>query len=165
MEAILHQFEDDGKIPNSVFPLVVYKKAFAVTGTIAGDMEAAFAGNNWKNSWRNGIYPYHHYHSIAHEVVGVCNGTAKLQLGGGKGKEVAVEAGDVLVIPAGTGHKKLTASDDFTVIGAYPDGMDYDLLTGEEGERHKADDNIARVPFPDNDPVMGREGGIIEFWK
>lgn len=158
------QFEDDGRIPNSVFPLIIYKGAFPQGESIADDMEQKFAGNNWTNSWRNGIYPYHHYHSISHEVVGVYSGSAQLQLGGGNGKKIDVSAGDVIIIPAGTGHKKISASEDFAVIGAYPGGRDYDLLTGEEGERPKADERIAQVPFPESDPVLGT-GGIMDYWK
>lgn len=165
METAQYQFKDDGKIPNSVFPLVVYKKAFTVTDNLADVIEENFAKNNWKNAWRNGVYNYHHYHSTSHEVLGVYKGTAQLQLGGEKGKTLDVSAGDVLIIPAGTGHKKLSASDDFAVVGAYPNGMDYDLLTGKPEEREKALVNIAKVPFPDNDPVVGTAGGINEFWK
>jgi uncharacterized protein YjlB len=98
-------------------------------------------------------------------VVGIYSGSAQLQLGGENGKKINVETGDVIIIPAGTGHKKLSASDDFAVIGAYPNGMEYDLLTGEEGERPGADNRIAKVPFPDSDPVLGTDGGITEFWK
>lgn len=165
MEARHYQFEDDGRIPNSVFPLVVYKGAFEPVEALADVMEEAFAKNNWTNAWRNGVYPYHHYHSTSHEVLGVYKGSAQLQLGGDNGKAVEVQAGDVMVIPAGTGHKKIAASDDFAVIGAYPDGREYDLLTGEEGERPRADERIAQVPFPENDPVHGNKGGILELWK
>ena len=165
METQYYQFEDDGKIRNSVFPLVVYKGAFAANEDTGNAMEQAFAENNWSNAWRNGVYPYHHYHSIAHEVVGVYSGEAELHLGGENGLKLPVSAGDVLVIPAGTGHKKISATDDFAVIGAYPNGMDYDLLTAEEGERPAADERIARVPFPDADPVLGLYAGIMELWK
>lgn len=165
METVQYQFKDDGKIPNSVFPLIVFKKAFPVADNLADVIEEKFAKNNWKNAWRNGVYSYHHYHSTSHEVLGVYKGTAQFQLGGEHGKEVEVSAGDVIIIPAGIGHKKLSASDDFAIVGAYPDGMDYDLLTGKSEEREKALINIAKVPFPDNDPFFGKEGGINEFWK
>ncbi|MFL9844199.1 cupin domain-containing protein [Flavobacterium rhizosphaerae] len=164
METQHYNFQDDGHIPNSVFPAVVYKKAFS-GDNLAEVMERHFAGNNWTNSWRNGVYPYHHYHSITHEVLGVYSGTAELQLGGEKGKKIAVAPGDVMILPAGTGHKKISASADFGVVGAYPNGSDYDIMKGEPGERPAADERIARVPFPENDPVQGNRGGIIELWK
>ena len=165
MEIQQFQFEDDGKIPNSVFPLILYKKVFPFPDYLDQVMEDAFAKNNWTNAWRNGVYDYHHYHSITHEVLGVYKGSAELQFGGDKGEIVSVTTGDVILIPAGTGHKKISSTGDFAVLGAYPDGMEYDLLKGDSGERPNADDRIAKVPFPDFDPVLGDLGGILEFWK
>ncbi|HXO96731.1 MAG TPA: hypothetical protein VN857_09120, partial [Chthoniobacterales bacterium] len=75
-----------------------------------------------------------------------------------------VRAGDVIVIPAGVGHKNLGASDDFGVVGAYPGGRHWDLLTGKPGERPKADQNIAALPLPDNDPVYGPDGPLRKIW-
>ena len=165
METLQFQFEDDGSIPNSVFPLIVYKKAFPFGDYLDNVMEKAFAKNNWTNAWRNGVYDYHHYHSTTHEVLGIYKGSAELQLGGEQGQRIDVAAGDVIIIPAGTGHQKISSSDDFAVLGAYPNGMDYDLMKGHKNERPKADERIAQVPFPDNDPVLGERGGIMEFWK
>ncbi|UFH53199.1 cupin domain-containing protein [Spirosoma sp. KNUC1025] len=159
-------FADDGKIPNSKYPLLLYRKVFQATGSVGAlGMEERFAVNNWTNFWRDGVFPYHHYHSITHEVLGVYSGSALLQLGGEKGQKVRVQAGDVIVIPAGVGHKKLESSADFGVMGAYPDGRNYDLLRGEPGERPQADKNIAAVPLPATDPLLGKEGGVTEFWK
>ena len=160
-----YYFKDNGVIPNNSLPLLVYKFAFPVSDSLADVMEETFATHNWTNSWRNGVFPYHHYHSITHEVLGIYSGHAQLQLGGEQGEKIDIEAGDVLVIPAGVGHKKISASADFGVIGAYPDGKDYDLLTGKEGERPRADERIAAVPLPETDPVLGKEGGIAEYWK
>jgi uncharacterized protein YjlB len=90
-------FKDDGKIPNSKFPLLVYRNAFETHGTDgAAWLEQKFAANNWTNSWRNGIYPFHHYHSTSHEVLGVYSGSALLHLGGEQGQKVEVRAGDIL---------------------------------------------------------------------
>ncbi|KGO91343.1 cupin domain-containing protein [Flavobacterium subsaxonicum] len=165
MEIQHYHFKDNGVIPNNSLPLLVYKFAFPVSDSLADVMEETFASHNWTNSWRNGVFPYHHYHSITHEVLGVYSGQAQLHLGGEQGEKIDVEAGDVLVIPAGVGHKKIAASADFGVIGAYPDGKDYDVLTGKEGERPRADERIAAVPRPETDPVLGKEGGIAEYWK
>ena len=33
------------------------------------------------------------------------------------------------------------------------------------GERPGADERIARVPMPETDPVLGREGGLLDAWK
>jgi uncharacterized protein YjlB len=164
METLQFHFKDDGMIPNSPLPLIIYKQAFEGGDALADTMEQKFAANNWVNSWRNGIFTYHHYHCITHEVVGVYSGYAELHMGGESGERIKVQAGDVIVIPAGTGHKKVSASNDFRVIGAYPDGMEYDLMTGEEGERPRADERIANVPLPETDPVSGKEGGITKLW-
>jgi uncharacterized protein YjlB len=156
-------FKDDGKIPNSKLPVLIYKNAFSSALT-AAKFKSHFASNNWTNAWDNGIYPFHHYHSISHEVLGVYAGSALLHLGGEQGKKVNVTAGYIIVIPAGVGHKNLGASSDFAVVGAYPDGRDWDLLKGEVGERPKADQNIATVPIPDADPLLGKTEGLRKLW-
>jgi len=158
-------FEDDGAIPNSRFPLLVYRKAFSVPGNNgAAWLEKKFADNNWSNSWRNGIYSFHHYHSISHEVLGVYSGSALVQMGGEKGKQLTIEAGDIIVIPAGVGHKNIH-SENLGVVGAYPDGHDWDIMKGQPGERPQADQNIAAVAFPANDPLLGKSGGLHHAWK
>lgn len=158
-------FNDDGRIPNSSLPLLLYKGVFAEEFIDADAMIAHFRDFGWRNAWKNGVYDYHHYHSITHEVLGVYQGNAMLQFGGENGDQIAVEAGDVVVIPAGVGHKRLSQSDDFAVVGAYPDGCDYDILKGEPGERPEADENIAKVQIPKNDPVYGKSEGLPHMWK
>ena len=161
-----YQFQDDGSIPNSKYPLLVYHGAFTGSGEEgAAWLERRFAENNWTNSWRNGVFPYHHYHSITHEVLGVYQGSALLHMGGERGDKLHVTAGDVLVIPAGVGHKKLEASADFAVVGAYPDGRDYDILRGAPGERPRALENISKVPIPLFDPIWGIEKGLSKIWR
>lgn len=159
-------FEDDGQIPNNKLPLLLYKAVSAERGDKGAEfLEAKFASNNWTNSWRWGVYPFHHYHSNTHEVLGVFKGDALLHLGGEKGQKVKVQAGDIIVIPAGVGHKCLSHSNDFTVVGAYPNSMQPDLNKGEPNERPQTDKNIAAVPFPDTDPWSGKEEGLEKIWK
>lgn len=165
MEPKKYFFDDDGKIPNNKLPLLVYQNAFEPRGDAAADwLEKKFAENNWKNSWRNGVFDYHHYHSITHEVLGVYKGKALLHMGGEKGEKLEVSAGDILVIPAGVGHKNL-GSEDFKIVGAYPNGSDYDINTGKEEERPQVDENISRVPVPEADPLLGKGKGAAEIWK
>lgn len=159
-------FKDDGSIPNSKYPLLVYQHAFEGRGSKGGDwLEEKFAANNWTNTWRWGVYPFHHYHSNTHEVLGVFSGKALLHMGGEQGEKMEVQAGDIIVIPAGVGHKCLTHSDDFTVLGAYPNGLSPDLNKGEKGERPKTDQHIAAVPFPATDPLLGSNDGLKKLWK
>lgn len=165
MEPIQLTFKDDGKIPNSHLPLLVYKGVFAEDTLDADAMIAHFKNNGWRNAWKNGVYDYHHFHSITHEVIGIYQGFATLQFGGENGKQITVEAGDVVVIPAGVGHKRMDQSDDFAVVGAYPNGCDFDIMTGQAGERPTADENIANVALPDNDPVYGTAEGLVSIWN
>ena len=165
MEPILEYFADDGTFPNSRLPLLIYRAAVAPDDASPEAMEALFAENGWPPQWRSGIYPFHHYHSTAHECLGVARGSARIMLGGPEGREFDIEAGDVLVLPAGTVHRRLSASGDFLVVGAYPPGQDWNLLKGEPGDRETALENIPNVPLPDSDPVQSRDGALLREWK
>jgi uncharacterized protein YjlB len=158
-------FRDDGKIPNSKYPLLLYRDAFTARDADgAAWLEQHFAAGNWTNSWRNGIYTFHHYHSTSHEVLGIYSGSALVHLGGEQGKKVEIHAGDIIVIPAGVGHKSLD-SDNLGVVGAYPDGRSWDINRGLPGERPQTDHNIAALPVPVNDPLLGRKEGLVKWWK
>jgi len=159
-------FEDDGVYPGSVLPVLLYRGAITVDAQDrASVFDRAFAQNDWRNSWRNGVYSFAHYHSTAHEVLGIYEGTAKLRLGGEHGQTVEVRSGDVILIPAGVAHHNIGASPDFSVVGAYPDGREWDLLRGLPGERPKSDHTIAALPIPDYDPIYGAEGPLRQIWK
>jgi uncharacterized protein YjlB len=121
--------------------------------------------SGWAGCWRNGIYSYHHYHSTAHEVLGVYRGSAKVQLGGEKGIIHEAEPGDVIIIPTGVVHKNLGSTSDFGVVGAYPDGQDWDMNYGKPGERPNADQSISSVPLPKSDPVFGASGPLLAKWN
>lgn len=162
----LHRFADDGRIPNNPrLPLILYPGALPGDEDRASAFERLFASNGWPDGWRNGIFPYHHYHSTAHEVLGIARGSARVLLGGEGGTALEVTAGDVVVIPAGVGHKRLSASADLLVIGSYPRGQSPDLCRGEPGERPRVLENIARVPLPSADPVLGRDGPLMRAWS
>ena len=158
---------DDGFIPNNkTLPLLVYPKALtAADGDLAGLCERTFAANNWPHSWRNGIYSFPHFHSTAHEVLGICRGTATVRLGGEKGVVLDVEPGDVVAIPAGVGHQNLGASGDLLVVGSYPAGEDWDLCRGETDQHEAVRRNIEQVRLPTADPVAGADGPMMAHWK
>jgi uncharacterized protein YjlB len=162
---IRHILHDDGQFPNSSLFLLIYKEAIKLPGNDSSIFKKIFKNNNWKNSWLNGIYGYHHYHSITHEVLGIYKGSANVQFGGSNGIAEDVSKGDVIIIPAGIAHKCNSASDDFKCIGAYPDGKDYDIKKGEPSDRPKADENIRNVKLPDTDPVYGLSGPLILNWE
>lgn len=166
-KANIFRFEDDGVIPNHPhWPLVVYRGAVRLPDELdpAAVLEDLFAGNGWGQSWRNGVYSYVHYHSRIHEALGVARGTAKVRFGGNRGRALALKAGDVAILPAGTGHQRLEASDDFLVVGAYPPEGTYDLCTSSE-DHAEAVKTIPKVPRPRKDPVYGGEGPLADAWK
>ncbi|WP_419693325.1 cupin domain-containing protein [Mesorhizobium muleiense] len=159
--------KDDGLVPNHPFwPLVVYRGAVRLPEEFdpAAVLEELFEANGWGASWRNGIYDYVHYHSRIHEVLGVAAGTAKVRFGGKKGRTLSLKAGDVAVLPAGTGHQCLSASADFLVVGAYPPCGTYDeCTTAQEHDRALA--TIQKVGRPRKDPVYGSKGPLLQNWK
>jgi uncharacterized protein YjlB len=156
--------KDDCRFPNNdLLPLLLYRETIARGGPLA--TEDLFSRNRWVNTWRNGIYTRHHYHSTAHEVLGVYRGSAIVQFGGEDGFVYEVRIGDVIVIPAGVAHKCLKRTASFKVVGAYPEGQMWDMCYGADGERPETDENIARVPVPQCDPVYGMNGPLIDLWS
>ena len=157
-------FPDDGGFPNSTLPVVIYRAAVSRGEASPEAFEALFDGNGWPSQWRAGIYDYDHYHSTAHECLGIAAGKAHIRLGGPAGREFDIAMGDVVVVPAGIGHCALSVSPDFLVVGAYPPGQHWDVLKGEASERPGADRRIAGVKLPKTDPVGGQGGPVLERW-
>jgi uncharacterized protein YjlB len=161
-------FADDGSIPNNPqLALLLYRAGMAIEG-IANPQSLlvdTFTRNHWGDVWQNGIYPFAHYHSATHEVLGVARGQAKVRLGGDRGEDVDLTAGDIVVLPAGTGHQCLWASPDLLVVGAYPPNGRYDLCRGSKAEHARALAAIPRVPMPDTDPIFGKEGPLTNVWR
>jgi len=162
MRCTQYLLADDGLIPNHpTLPLLVCQDALSLVGRDpAAVAEETFRGNGWGGLWRNGIYPFHHYHSTAHEALAVVQGWARVQLGGEQGIMLTASAGTVLLLPAGTGHRRLDASPDLLVVGAYPPGQRWDLCRGTAEEREMALANLQRVPLPVTDPVYGTTGPL-----
>lgn len=161
------RFADDGFIPNNPdLAFILYRSPVRVTSAPdpAALFEVLFARNGWKNSWRNGIYEYAHYHSQIHEVLGIARGAAMVRFGGSKGRIVKLRAGDVAVLPAGIGHQRLEGDDDFLVVGAYPASGKYDECRASPEERDRALKTIPRVPLPKKDPVYGSGGPLARLW-
>lgn len=167
MKIATYRFADDGDIPNNALPLIVYTGAVenaADAGPRA--FESLFHANGWGRSWRSVVFPFHHYHSNTHEVLGIATGRVTLRMGGeAGGRTIEAAAGDVLLIPAGVGHKRLSPTDGLIVVGAYPPGPDYDLYREGAEDKARIRSRIAAVPLPASDPVGGQSGAVFEFWK
>jgi uncharacterized protein YjlB len=159
------RLEPVGNVPNSTLPLVVMRGAITPDAEDpAVAFEDAFRRNGWTGTWRSGIYPYHHYHSTAHEVLGVAAGSARVCFGGEGGTELEVAAGDVIVVPAGVAHQLVAEQDGFLVVGAYAGGARWDILRPRAATLEAARERIAAVPQPDSDPVSGAEGALLRLW-
>ena len=159
------QLSRNGWMPNNErLPILVYRNAVSLDSRDpAALFEARFQRNDWPPQWRDSVYDFHHYHSTAHEVLGFAGGHAKLMLGGENGHEVEVHAGDVVVLPTGTGHCKLTAASDFLVVGAYPPDQQWDICRTAPSE--EAIDRMRHLPFPNSDPVTGTGGPLTTIWR
>jgi uncharacterized protein YjlB len=160
------KLEANGWVPNNPrLPVLVYRHAVPIEGhDPAARFEQLFAKNGWPPQWRDGVYDFHHFHPATHEVLGFARGKARVILGGPPpvGRELAVEAGDVVVLPAGTGHCRIEASGDFLVVGAYPPGQDTDISRNAIDE--SARQAMLEVGFPPSDPLSGEGGPLTKLW-
>ncbi len=166
---ILHyNIKPNGNFPNNDLPVIVYTKALQLPrqkNKAADIAQKIFLRNDWGNTWRNGIYDFHHYHSNTHECMAVCMGNADVILGGPGGKKINLESGDVIILPCGVGHKCLSCSDDFLCVGVYPQARDYDMNYGTAEELEAAIEKIKTIPLPKKDPLFGDEGFLKMYWK
>jgi len=168
IEPLTFHFADDGVIPNNRLPMLVYRGALDLSGVRdpAARIETLFEENGWGHGmWRDGIFPYVHYHSQIHEVLGIAQGQARVRFGGDGGEVLDVNAGDIAVLPAGTGHQRLSLSPDLLVVGAYPPEGTYDLRRGSAAEHQRALATIPKVPLPKTDPVFGTQGPLVRLWS
>ena len=148
---------------NSDLPVLFYPSGIESDADLADMFEHRFRANGWMGCWRNGIFSYQHYHTKAHEVLGIAAGTARILLGGPDGQVFEVRAGDCLVLPAGTGHQNIESSADFLVVGAYPPHQNADICTGRADAGDL--DTIKALKLPASDPIAGPDGPLIDLWK
>ena len=164
IEPLTFVFADDGLVPNNPLPFLVYKGAVDVgNGHPEKTIEGLFGANGWGDMWRNGVYDYLHYHATVHEALGIARGHARVRFGGDGGKEFEISAGDVAILPAGTGHQCLSASRDFCVVGAYPPGRENACHAADAGKsREGAEDDSGGQAAEDRSGAgEGRAAGEI----
>ena len=152
-------------VPNNAqLPVLWYRGVFDLSGPDpASRLEQVFVRNGWPPKWRNGIYDFHHYHSTAHEVLGIAAGSARVVLGGPGGHELTLAAGDIVVLPTGTGHCRIQASSDFLVVGAYPPQQSWDICRSAPSQSEL--DRMRTLPFPSSDPLSGPGGPLTRLWR
>jgi uncharacterized protein YjlB len=159
-------FGDDGLVPNNHLPFLVYKQAIDVANDHPEKtVEGLFGANGWGEMWRDGVFDYLHYHATVHEALGVARGHALVRFGGDRGKAIEISAGDVAILPAGTGHQCISHSRDFCVVGAYPPGPKMHVTLPTPENHAKALKTIPQVKLPKTDPVLGEGGALVQLWK
>ena len=184
--------------PNNTLPLLVYRNALPAPPTEDSSKAFLERHNAWKWDGTWGHIAIRHFHPNTHECYGVFSGTSTVLVGCGKGDqpdpanglgvEIRVAAGDVIVLPAGTGHCNTSSSEDYKYVGVYPTvslpNTDSLLLCrrrhgscvvqnapkwrfelgAEEGDNTKFKDELASVKLPEADPVAGPEGPLMRLW-
>lgn len=159
--------EENKPFPNNSLPVLYYPKAVV---NVLDESDSAqnvldlFEKNGYTNGWVNGIFSYHHFHSNTHEVLACIAGTANIQLGGPGAQMYVFSKGDVLFLPAGVAHKRINASNDFTIVGAYPDGLEPDMQKGKAEDYEAIKESIKSVKQPKCDPVEGKDGAVLKYW-
>uniref|UniRef100_A0A7S4NFK5 Cupin type-2 domain-containing protein n=1 Tax=Odontella aurita TaxID=265563 RepID=A0A7S4NFK5_9STRA len=149
--------DDDGIFPNNPqFPLLLYKSAFS--GSSSDGEHLITSGVKWTPPWAWGVFPYHHYHTTAWELLLCVRGSADVQIGGENGPTVNISRGDLALIPPGVAHKEMSSEGGFTLLGSYPTERwtgSIDTVTGQPTEEQRR--NIADCYVPPKDPLFGLE--------
>lgn len=164
-----HQIPAHDLVPNTSIhqkPLLIYHSAFAPSTVSASAIESHLgAVGVVVPQWRYTMYSTTHFHSTTHEVLCISSGRAKLCFGGeaNAGRiEPVVEKGDVVVVPAGVGHRLLEDQEGrFEMVGSYPKGCDWDMCYGKQGEEGKVK-GIERLSWFEKDPVYGEKGPAVD---
>ena len=167
IEPLSFIYEDDGAIPNNPhLPFLVYPKAIDLRAASIRPMRSRrnSAPTAGIDNMAQRVYPFPDYHSMIQGVMGIAKGRVRVRFGGKSGDEIDLEPGDVAVLPAGTGHQRISASHDLLVVGAYPPHGHYNLCRGSRAEHARALKSMPLVPKPEADPVYGPNGPLLDLW-
>jgi len=159
-----HDIPAHGLIPNTTIhskPLLIYHAVFPPS-TKVGDIEKHLESiGSVTPQWRYTMYSTTHFHSSTHEVLCIIKGRARLCFGGEENNdrvEPVVEKGDVIIVPAGVGHRLLEDLDGgFQMVGSYPPGKQWDMCYGKPGEEEEIG-AIKQLEWFTVDPIYGAEG-------
>lgn len=158
-------FEPDDGIPNSRLPLLFWRGRLAAAEVGGEAVCARYRRNGWQGTWIYTVFPFWHFHTRGHEVLTCVAGSATIGLGGEQGIKAEVKPGDVCVIPAGVGHKRLSATQDFLMAGGYPPGQSGDINRPGDIGLTEAGRAIETVALPETDPIDGTTHGVPEIWR
>ncbi|WGI26192.1 cupin [Halomonas alkaliantarctica] len=161
-ETLYFDSDETNGFPNSPLPVMIYRQVLDISEAEkrAEAFEAMFKRHGWPPAWRYHLYDFDHFHSTAHEALGIFRGQARARLGGPNGQELMLYAGDVLVLPAGVGHASVQADNDFCMVGAYPPGQEPEIERGDPAQLAAAQSRVAAVVLPENAPVGGSLAGL-----
>lgn len=160
-----HLFPAQAGIPNSMLPLVVRKGGLPVAARSGEAACALYAANGWGGTWVYTVYPFWHFHTNGHEVLSCVAGTATIGFGGEDGIVADISVGDVAIVPAGVGHKKLAASPGFQMAGGYPPKQSGNIVRAGEMTDDEIAKALARLALPDTDPISGKDDGVVSVWR
>ncbi|KAL4955434.1 hypothetical protein BDW69DRAFT_204522 [Aspergillus filifer] len=158
--------------PNNPLPVLHYQNVLPEPRTEEAATEFLTA-NKWEKRGTWGAVWTSHFHPNSHECYGVFQGSSTLLLGAAGedgtdnvGLRVTVHTGDAIVLPAGTGHSSVESTDDYRYIGVYPEGCP--RWRNEFGktriDEQTFSDEIAGVGYPEEDPVYGKDGPLMQLW-
>ena len=165
MAPLIKVFPSSGGIPNSRLPLVIWKKALPLEMRSGREACALYQRNGWGGTWVYTVYPFWHFHTKGHEVLSCVAGMATIGFGGDDGIVADVAVGDIAVVPAGVGHKKITASPGFQMAGGYPPNQEGDIVRPGQMNEEDIATALARLPLPETDPITGGRDGVVAIWS
>ncbi|KAL6245693.1 hypothetical protein RBB50_007692 [Rhinocladiella similis] len=161
-----HQIPAYKGIPNTSIqgkPLLIYHSVFpsASTSQIKSHLQAVGVVSP---QWEYTMFTETHFHSTTHEVLSIASGSAKCCFGGEQNEgrfEPVLEKGDVVIVPAGVGHRLLEDYGGFQMVGSYPIGKSWDMCYGREGEEGKVR-AIKDLGWFEKDPIYGEDGPSLK---
>jgi uncharacterized protein YjlB len=167
-----YYFTPTQHVPNSPLPVLIYRNVLQEAPSEEG-MKAKIESNRWIKGGTFKHYPAHHFHSVTHECYAAFKDSSRMLLGKGPldgragGVEVGMNAGDIIVLPAGVSHCNLESEGDYTYVGLYPEGSphwDNNWCKADQEETATKAANARSVPVPDHDPIYGKDGPLCQIW-